>query len=168
MKKIYGQTGRLWLLVALALVIGLVTIGMDANPASAAAKPALPFKYVVSGTVSPTGAGTFEVAATGVATFLGDVADAGNVVITATDHKTGVLTDSMREVLTAANGDTLTILCQETATPTSPGVYHGTDTWTVVGGTGRFSGATGSGTGDTYADLNAGKLTKSETGTITY
>ena len=38
----------------------------------------------------------------------------------------------------------------------------------MTGGTGRFSGATGSGTGDTHVDLNVGTFTKALTGTITY
>jgi hypothetical protein len=47
-------------------------------------------------------------------------------------------------------------------------VYHGTDVWTVSGGTGRFSGATGSGTGDTTVDLTNLTFTQDGTGSITY
>ncbi len=51
----------------------------------------------------------------------------------------------------------------------SPGLFLGTDSWTVIGGTGKFAGATGSGTGVTHVDLNPSKLTftKDFTGTIT-
>jgi hypothetical protein len=38
----------------------------------------------------------------------------------------------------------------------------------VAGGTGRFSGATGSGTGDTTVDLSSLTFTKEGTGTISY
>ena len=81
---------------------------------------------------------------------------------------TGSNTDTLTETFTAANGDTLTILCNQVIEEISPGVFHGTDTWTVIGGTGRFSDATGSGTGHTYVDLNAGTFTKELTGVIAY
>jgi hypothetical protein len=52
-------------------------------------------------------------------------------------------------LLTAANGDQLALLmngvsCDTGATSGITGISH--DTWVVTGGTGRFSGATGSGT----------------------
>jgi hypothetical protein len=74
----------------------------------------------------------------------------------------------MIETLTAANGDTLTLRCDQTATPKKPGVLHGVDTWTVIGGTGRFANASGSGTGTTDADLNKGTFTKMMSGSITF
>jgi hypothetical protein len=71
----------------------------------------------------------------------------------------GALTDTLTEKLTAANGDKLTVLCRETATPTgSTGVLHGVDRWTVIGGTGRFSDAAGSGTGKTCVYLHLAPL----------
>jgi hypothetical protein len=48
----------------------------------------------------------------------------------------------------------------------SPGLYHGTGTWTVTGGTGRFSGATGQGTLDGTSDVNQGKFSIRLTGVI--
>ena len=80
----------------------------------------------------------------------------------------GPNTDSLTETLTAANGDTLTILCNQVLEEVSPGVYRGTDTWTVIGGTGRFSDATGSGSGETHVDLNVDTFSKVMTGDITY
>lgn len=59
--------------------------------------------------------------------------------------------------VTAANGDTLGLsyFVQTPSPPGSCGVLHHTGTFTIMGGTGRFEGATGSGTvtgdGDTCA-----------------
>ena len=88
---------------------------MGAHAASAAA-PAFPFKASVSGNISPTGVGTFALAGTGNASHLGNVSYKANAKIIRTDPVTGVITDTLTETLTAANGDTLTILCQQVAT----------------------------------------------------
>jgi len=107
-------------------------------------------------------------AGTGDASHLGNVRSytANVVILTGIVGVTGV-TDTLTETLIAANGDTLTLLCTQTATLSS-GVYHGTDLWIVIGGTGRLSGATGSGTGDTYVYLSSSTFTKELTGTVTY
>jgi hypothetical protein len=46
----------------------------------------------------------------------------------------------------AANGDTITAVQNGSACFTTPTTVSATATYTVTGGTGRFSGATGSGT----------------------
>ena len=48
--------------------------------------------------------------------------------------------------MTAANGDTLTIAAHNIACPIGFLQFHGTGTWVVTGGTGRFSDVTGAGT----------------------
>jgi hypothetical protein len=70
------------------------------------------------------------------------------------------------ETLTAADGSTLTIQSNDVACPTAPGLYQGTGHWTVTGGTGRFSGATGGGPFAGTADLNRGLFTSNPTGTL--
>jgi hypothetical protein len=73
--------------------------------------------------------------------------------------------------LTAANGDTLTMqvtgtVCEVGAT--SANVPHTfTGTYTITGGTGRFAGATGSGT-STGGDDGYGNSYYSDAGTIDY
>jgi hypothetical protein len=81
---------------------------------------------------------------------------------------TGPNTDTLTETLTAANGDTLVTLYEQILEEIGPGIYRGTDTWTVIGGTGRFSNASGSGSGETSVDLNTGTFTKELTGVISY
>ena len=144
--------GRFWLLAAVAAV-GLVMPG--ASEARSAAKPKpVPFEASVRGTLSSGGDELhFLLDGIAIASHLGRSKYGGDVEIQTQDAQSGVITDILVETLTAANGDTLTILCEQTAVPVSPGVYQATDKWTVIGGTGRFSDATGSGTGDTQIDL---------------
>jgi len=150
-----------WVAVVI-MVMALAASGIAVRSASAAS-PSVPFKASVSGTVSFTGEPTFELAGAGKASHLGNVKH-----YQADGSFTGPTTDTLTETLTAANGDTLIIRCDQVLEEISPGVFHGTDTWTVIGGTGRFSDATGSGTGETQVDLNVGTFTKDMTGAIAY
>lgn len=79
----------------------------------------------------------------------------------------GVITDVLIETFTAASGDTLSIRCDQVVVTGDGGLFHGTDTWMVIGRTGRFEDATGSGTGTTVVD-NLETFTKELTGTISY
>lgn len=162
-----AATGRRLAVVVAVLLAALL---IAASPVSAAvqAPPEVPFEASVEGTVSPVSEDTFSLAATGIARHMGLVDYEGHVQITSEDPDTGVITNVLTETLTAANGDTLTIECEQIAVPVGPGQYQGTDQWTVTGGTGRFSGATGSGTGDTYVDLNSGSFSKELSGSISY
>ena len=110
---------------------------------------------------SPT---TAELSGSGKAIHLGNTLYAGNVsdIIPTPTGLTNVLV----ETLTAANGDSLNFLCTEVAVETSPGVFQATDQWVVIGGTGRFEGATGQGTADTQVNLNNGTFSKQLIGTI--
>jgi len=161
-------------LLPMAVILTLALAGIGAVTASAkpaAPKPAVPFTASVAGTLTPTGPGIFALAGTGQASHLGNVKSYRALVqITGGDLVNGPITNTLTETLTAADGDTVTILCNQVANPVSPGspVLNGTDTWTVIGGTGRFRNATGSGTGHTHADLQAGTFTKELTGSITY
>jgi len=158
------RSNNRWRQLPLVAILALALVVMGANAASAAA-PSVPFKDRVSGTLAG-GPTTFTLAGTGNASHLGKISYAGDVLITSGTVGTTDITDILTETLTAANGDTLTLLCNQTAT-LSGGVYHGTDSWTVIGGTGRFSGATGSGTGETYVYLSSLTFTKTSTGAIT-
>ena len=162
MKTFFSKRIRVWLLVAVVMLIALGTIGAGASSASAAG-PLVPFKASVSGTVVPPDlSGAFAlIDGTGTASHLGKVS------YKAVGQITGATTDTLTETFTAANGDTLTILCNQVLEDLGGGVLRGTDTWTVIGGTGRFSGASGSGTGVTYV-YNLSTFTKELTGTISY
>ena len=148
----------------LAITVSLGVVGLGASAASAATSAA-PFRFAVSGTASVAGS-AITLDGSGLATDLGIVRYKATGVINSDNPTTGVITDTLTETLTAANGSTVTILCHQVATPISSGVYNGIDHWTVTGGTGTFRGASGSGTGDTHVDLNLGTFAKVESGTI--
>lgn len=152
----------LQLVTGVVMLVAVIASGVAAKSARADDSPA-PLKASVSGTVSLTGEQTFTLAGAGKANHIGNMKD-----YQADGVFTGPNTDSLTETLTAANGDTLTILCDQVLEEVSPGVFRGTDTWTVIGGTGRFSNASGSGTGETHVNLNLGTFTKQMTGSITY
>ena len=57
----------------------------------------------------------------------------------------------LTETLTAPGGS-ITIPCDQTATPIGDSGVQGVDRWTVTGASGQFSNVTGSGTGTTYID----------------
>ena len=152
----------LQLVAVVVMVMALAASGIAVRSVRAA-EPAVPLKASVSGTVSLTGETTFALDGTVKANHIGSMND-----YQANGVFTGENTDTLTETLTAANGDTLTILCNQTLEAISPGIFRGTDTWTIIGGTGRFSNASGSGTGETQVNLNTGTFTKDLTGAISY
>jgi hypothetical protein len=85
---------------------------------------------------------------TGTATYLGKFTEHITLQVNIpTAHATGAAT------FTAANGDTLTAAVDGQGTPTTtPGVSSIVEVYTITGGTGRFSDATGSFT--LHATLN--------------
>ena len=158
---------RRWRLVPLAMILApaLVALGMSS---ARAATPPVPMTFSVSGTFSVVDATHLSLAGSGIASHLGKL-KSYQASVTITSGVVGVtdVTDTLTETLTAANGDTLTLQCSQIATLSS-GVYYGADTWSVIGGTGRFSDATGSGTGNTTVNLGNGTFSKQESGSITY
>lgn len=160
---------RTWLMATMATAAGLLAAGT--NPARAAATQPRPFQSLVSGRILDTATPlTFQLAGSGVASRLGASQHAGPVVINSMDPATGVITDTLTETFTALNGDTLTLLCQQIATPVAPGSpqLQAVDQWVAIGGTGRFAGVTGSGTGSTFVDLAARTYVKQCIGSISY
>ncbi len=69
-------------------------------------------------------------------------------------------------IFTAANGDTLTATFTGLATVVAPGVITTHETAMITGGTGRFSGATGSFTADRTFYLATAETVGSFVGTI--
>lgn len=147
------------------LAPGAVDLAQHDSPISL--KKSVPFKLSVSGKLNFTGPVTVELTAGGNASHMGKISYSGVVVITS--QTPTQITDVLTETVTAANGDRLTLLCSQIVNLTAQGVYESTnDSWTVIGGTGRFSGATGSGSGKTHVDLNSNTFTKECRGTISY
>jgi hypothetical protein len=156
MKPVF-RSAAAFVLTALA-VVGL------ARPAAAGKQ--VPFKGSLEGVVTRTPIDpVFDsvlVDAAGSATQLGQFAlDIPHVV----NHTNGTAVGTYE--FTAANGDTLLAVFSGQATPTAtPGVLYIVETATIVGGTGRFAGATGSFVCERLFDRIAGTTTGSFAGTI--
>lgn len=98
-----------------------------------------------------------EIGGEGVATYLGRTEIQGPSQV---DLLQGLQTGT--STLTAANGDTIVIAIEGTAqasgpAPTDPVTFQGA--WVVIGGTGRFEDATGSGTYSGSAAGTVGQFT---------
>lgn len=98
---------------------------------------------------------------------MGAITTQGQAVIEGpSDSCPGGIVNVNTEILTDNDGNTLTIVSEDVACPVAPGLLHGTGQWTVVAGTGRFSGATGSGSLDGYADFIVGTFDVTLSGTV--
>jgi hypothetical protein len=147
--------------ISLAVVALLALLG--AVPQPAAAGSLVPFRatmvenvqsIVVSGSnvdISIVGAGQ--------ATHLGNTSEASNIVVDlssspgSTSYGSNCHNNTRTVTLTGANGDQITlaltgISCDTGATTGTTGISQ--DTYVVMGGTGRYSGATGGGTDTVY------------------
>jgi hypothetical protein len=98
---------------------------------------------------------------TGTATYLGRYTEHITMQINLpTSHSTGTAT------FTAANGDTLIATVEGQATPASPGVLSIVEVYTIGGGTGRFTDATGSFTLKSTLDTMTGASSGTFSGAI--
>jgi hypothetical protein len=136
---------------------------------AALAARAVPGRGSVAGdvTVTPAGPGQvdLEVNAEGIITLLGKStlnlrlrADVSGPIPTPIPPSTGVVT--------AANGDTVIFTLRWTLEEVAPGVFVPSGPFTVSGGTGRFSGATGGGDYHGLVDMNSGEATAEFTGQL--
>jgi hypothetical protein len=150
----------------LCILLAVGAVGLAAQSAAAASRP-LPFVGTYSGAAAFTSETTVSFSGNGVATLIGRSANEGRIVITGPDRScSGGLANIHTDTLTAANGDSLTFVAHNIACPTEPGVFHGTGSWVITGGTGRFDGASGQGTARGRADFNEGRFRFTLTGTI--
>jgi hypothetical protein len=107
-----------------------------------------------------------SVAGSGQATQLGNTSESSEVFV---NLSTPVCHAETRTVtLTAANGDqvTLALTGQSCDTNSTPITGTASDSWVVSGGTGRFSGATGSGTNSALIYGLTGSAVTTFTGTL--
>jgi hypothetical protein len=154
MNTFLGKSMRLWQLLVAAMLIAPWVLGFGTT-STYASDQQVPFSASYSGAISFASNGVWLLNGTGIATHMGRSTNAGYLVFTAApvDCAGGVPSDN-HETLTAANGDTLAIVSHDVACPIGPNLYQGSGNWEVLGGTGRFTGATGQGTFVGYADLN--------------
>jgi hypothetical protein len=156
------MTRKSRMLVTMLMALG--TIGTGARSAHAAGAQ-VPFGGAYAGTLAFTSPTTAALSGTGIATYLGPSTNQGLVTMEGPASCGGFAVIN-NETLTAPNGDALSITIHDVSCPISPGVYHGTGTYVVTGGTGRFSGATGQGSFDGRGDFNHGQFAFVLTGTV--
>jgi hypothetical protein len=146
--------------------VALTLAAVFSLPGPADADDLVPFKGKLDGVVSHYSVDPVTdsvlVNATGNATHLGKfTVSIPHLVNLPTRAAVG------RYEFTAANGDTLIAEFTGQAQPTStPGVIYIVETATITGGTGRFTGATGSFVAERYFDRIQGTTTGSFNGTI--
>jgi hypothetical protein len=149
---------RLNKLLWLAMLIALGTLGMGANSVYANSRQ-VPFSGIYVGKISIASDMTPVFNGNGISTYLGKGTSEGHVVFTGgSANCTDGIPNVNTETLTAANGDTLTLVSQDVACPIPhlSGWYHGTGHWEVAGGTGRFRNVTGQGVVDGNAQIVPG------------
>jgi hypothetical protein len=138
-------------------------------PVASAASHAVPFTTTFSGSAVLLDPYDATFVGAGNASHLGTITTVGGAAVsgpsTACDNG---LANINTETMTAGNGDQLSIASVDVGCPTGPLQFHGIGNWTVTGGTGRFAGATGSGTFDGHSDFNAGTFEITLTGDISY
>lgn len=156
---------RVHSLAAAAAALGLVA----PTPANAV-NDGIPFRAQLSGTAAFASPTTAEFRGGGQATYLGQFVSGGVAIL---EPPTGICPSGLpgipnvhTETLSAANGDQLAIRMVNVACPTGPFTFHGTGTWSVLSGTGRFEGVTGQGTDEGYADFATNAFAFTLTGTL--
>jgi hypothetical protein len=114
------------------------------SPVIASAQQAVPFKGTWTGVTTAADLSTFPVVGV-VSEGGGTVTQLGNSTMVS-PHTSNVFTGETigLQIFTAANGDTLTAFCAGFALPGADGVVRGSLDCTIISGTGRFEGATGS------------------------
>jgi hypothetical protein len=149
---------RLNKLLWLAMLIALGTLGIGTNSVYANDRQ-VPFSAFYVGTISIASDMTPVFNGRGIATHLGQSTNEGHVVFTGgLPSCDGGILNNNTEILTAANGDSLTLVSHDLACPipNMNGWYHGVGHWEITGGTGRFRNATGQGTVDGNAQIVPG------------
>jgi len=146
--------------------VAFAVLGVLGLASPVAAGNQVPFQGSLDGVVTRTPIDpVFDsvlVDATGSATQLGQFTLAVPHVV---NHTNGTAIGTYE--FTAANGDTVVAVFTGQATPTStPGLLYIVETATIVGGTGRFAGATGGFVCERLFDRITGTTTGSFEGSI--
>jgi len=166
MKIFHHKSIRIWRVLVSVLLIAPGIMGIDANSVFAAGKQ-IPFSGSYSGGATFAADGTPLFSGTGSTTQLGRTTIEGySVFVAGSPNCSGGIPNDNYETLTAANGDSLSIVSHDVACPIGPYQYHGTGNWVVVSGTGRFKDASGQGTFDGQSDFNRGVFSLRLSGSI--
>jgi hypothetical protein len=159
---------RPWLISA--AVAGLLA-AVAVVPSRALAGSQVPFQATIAETYTATICGPAQLCinaiGSGQATQLGNTAESASVVSDlASTSAPGCHTETRTTTLTAANGDQITLQATGENCSTGPTTVTATDAYMVTGGTGRYFGATGSGTNTVAADRASGTAVVTFSGTL--
>ncbi len=146
-----------------------VLIMLSAFPAVFATQ-ARPFKGDISGNSIALSQTSNSITATVYLTHLGNSHLIGTTTVTG-QSECGGFVGTEKDTITSPNGDGIRLSGHGVSCPTSPTVFQDNVTFTVTGGTGRFSTASGSGTIHTtivITSLTTATFTATITGTISY
>ena len=151
-------------------LVGLLTTGalLSATGPASASSSDRPFTATFSGHMEMPIPGSAVFDGAGHANHMGRIGTEGHALITGLDESScdGGLANVHVETLTSANGDTLTITSHDVACPLGLGKFQGSGHWTVTGGSGRFSDATGAGSFAGSLNLGAGTFSITLNGTL--
>jgi hypothetical protein len=125
-----------------ALLTVLFTLG---SLPAAFATGVVPFEGHLSGSSIATSQASNNITAIVYLEHLGKSHLVGTTTVTG-QTKCGGFVGTERDTITAANGDEIFAFGYGVSCSTSPTVFHDNVTFTVTGGTGHFTGASGSGT----------------------
>jgi hypothetical protein len=161
-RRVRNGTTALAFARRIAMAVGALSAALIAVPERAAAASLVPFHATMNETFGivpcdPTLICS-PITGSGQATHLGQTSEASEVFVDLLHPPApGCLSETRTVTLTGANGDqiTLALTGQSCVTAGQPGTLtKGTaaDAWVVTGGTGRYSGATGSGTNTAFID----------------
>jgi len=164
-------SGR-WAILAVAVLCAV----MVALPQQVSAASLVPFHATVAetftaGPCAPLPSLCVTSTGSGQATHLGNVRESTVTVLDlASKPGPGCATDGHAETrattLFAANGDQITLVGTGYSCPTGPTTLTAVDSYVVTGGTGRFSGASGSGTITATIDLANGTAVDTFSGVL--
>jgi hypothetical protein len=126
--------------VCIAGAISLLTAS-----GAAASSSERPFKATLTESLNQNG----PVSGNGHANHMGNVSESGSTFFDFSNFPASAVAH-VTAVLTAANGDQVSVsyvaTLTDTASPPQGTNYHESGNYTITGGTGRFAGASGSGT----------------------
>ena len=151
--------------------VPLVAALLVAAPTAAASASPVPFVASISGVGGFSSPSSVYFQGSGISLLMGKVTDAGTATdfSPATTCTAGGINNLHTELLTAADGSTLTIVSHDVACWVSPTrIYCADCPYSVAAGTGRFADATGKGELNGYLDLATGTFAGRYTGTLSF